>query len=61
MGCIYCDFHGKCSMHDPEYAIDGLGCDDDGNCNCESDPDPGYSCDTYETDDPEDDDEEEDM
>ncbi len=49
MGCIYSDFDGNCTEHDGDID-EGLGCDEDGNCEVESDEDPGQSCNSYESD-----------
>jgi len=54
MGCIYepNGFHsesGKCTLWE-EGGIDLQGCGEDGICVVSDDPDPGYSCDCYESD-----------
>lgn len=48
MSCLYSDFNGLCSLHDPN--LDMNGCDTEGLCLCEEDPDPSYTCDSYESD-----------
>ena len=50
MGCIYSNFEGECSMWDKDHPIDNMGCDDEGFCICGDDPDPSYTCETYESD-----------
>ena len=52
MGCIYSDFHGHCRMwEEDEENVDCMGFDyDTGTCICEEDPDPAYSCESYESD-----------
>ena len=52
MGCIYSNFEGACTIADP--SIDDNGCVENGYCVVEDDPDPSYSCENYETDDPDD-------
>jgi len=49
MGCIYNGFDGKCQMFDPNF--ENHGCDENGTCICEDDPDPSYLCGSYESDD----------
>ena len=58
MGCIYNDREGKCQSWDEEQDkgttfenCDG-GWNINGECVCEDDPDPGYSCAYYESDQP---------
>lgn len=51
MGCIYCsNMDGKCELFDPEHPIDVFGCDEEGNCVVEDDPDPSVSCENYKSD-----------
>lgn len=50
MGCIYENFEGECGMFDGDNSIDNLGCDEEGLCICSEDPDPGYTCESYESD-----------
>ena len=59
MGCIYNDFNGHCQMWDEESKDDMQGCDEEGDCICEEDPDPSYLCEMYESNDPEEDEEDE--
>ena len=53
MGCIYesMGIHtaGACTMY--EEGTEMLGCDSSGNCMVSCDPDPSYTCETYESDD----------
>ena len=51
MGCKFSDFEGKCQNFDEDNPIETPGCDDEGNCICEEDPDPSISCETYESED----------
>lgn len=49
MGCIHEDrMDGKCSLCDSIVGM--LGCDENGHCVVSEDPDPGYSCESYESD-----------
>ena len=49
MGCKYSDFRGECGHFDEDIDQD-LGCDEEGNCVCEDDPEPDNSCSCYESD-----------
>ena len=49
MGCNYSNFDGDCELYD-EDINDGLGCDEDGCCICEDDPNPEVTCGNYESD-----------
>lgn len=47
MTCMYSDFEGKCNLFDP--SIDNnLCCDEEGNCTCEEDEDPGDVCESFD-------------
>lgn len=46
MSCKYSDIDGKCTMYDE--GVEQPGCDDDGTCICQDDPDPTYLCEDYE-------------
>lgn len=48
MGCQQADFDGKCHMWDENIEMNG--CDEHGNCVCDCDPDPSYTCDQYQSD-----------
>lgn len=48
MGCIYSDTDGTCTIH--TQGVDNPGCDENGYCICEDDPNPQESCDNYEPD-----------
>ncbi len=47
MSCKNCNHEGKCELFNPDYE-EGLGCDEEGNCTCEDDPNPEESCSSYE-------------
>ena len=51
--CIYSSWQGLCSMFCEDKVDDGLGCDKQGLCWAEEDPDPNYGCHTFESADPE--------
>lgn len=46
--CIH-NKHGKCQIFDE--ASENPGCDGLGNCICDDDEDPGYTCEDYKGDD----------
>lgn len=48
MGCLYSDFSGLCQLHDPD--IERPGCDENGSCICEHDPELGLLCEDYQSD-----------
>ena len=54
MSCIYSDNNGKCTLYDDvedvgtTYKTCAMGWDENGICCVEDDPDPGYSCESYE-------------
>jgi len=48
MGCIYSNLDGECGLWDEN--IGKPGCDEEGFCTCEEDPDPNVLCDSYESD-----------
>mgnify|MGYP006865015742 CR=1 FL=1 len=50
MGCVYSNWEGECSMFEEGTLCHPTGCDKDGDCWCEENPDPSYSCDSYEFD-----------
>ena len=51
MGCIYNEFGtGKCQLFDEDEGIERAGCDDEGFCICDDDPDPSYLCEDYKSD-----------
>lgn len=56
MGCIYCNYDDICSLCDNETInLNPPGAeyneeDDIWECICYDDPDPGYMCDSYESD-----------
>ncbi len=52
MSCVY-QSNGfndgpDCSLWDD--TIEMNGCDENGYCSCSEDPDPSYTCDSYESD-----------
>lgn len=58
MGCIYNNFSGRCTLSDYEEDEDkkievpvAMGYDDEGYCIVDEDPDPSYSCESYESED----------
>lgn len=53
MGCIYQDYDGLCNMWESGFEMNGI--EGEGICICSDDPDLGHTCETYESDDPEDD------
>ncbi len=53
MGCIYQDYMGLCNMWDEDIEMNGV--EGEGICVCSDDPDPGDTCEVYESDDPEED------
>ena len=55
MGCLYEDSEGVCTLSlDDDGLVDKdniqQGCGDDGICVVSCDPNPGYSCECYESD-----------
>lgn len=48
MGCLYCDFDGKCQFFE-DKDNKPQGCNDDGVCLVDDDPDPSYGCESYES------------
>ena len=48
MECMYSDFDGVCQLFDKDFPIEGYGCDNEGNCICEHDPEPSLMCGNYE-------------
>ena len=51
MSCLYKSNwadSGKCELWDD--TIEMPGCDNEGNCICDNDPDPSYLCGDYESD-----------
>ena len=48
MGCQLSSFDGKCEVWDEGLEQDGV--DVNGNCVCDDDPDPSYTCDQYMSD-----------
>ncbi len=51
MGCIHSNFNGGCTYYDElDPASSPTGCDTQGYCVVEEDPDP--QCDLFEDDDP---------
>ena len=50
--CIYSNWSGECQMFDEEQIDESLGCDEQGYCWAEEDPDPSYSCVVFESADP---------
>lgn len=64
MSCVYCEQgSGKCwwwdAAQDEGTKCESDGCDEEGYCVCDSDPDPSDSCGRYESDGTAGDDEEE--
>ena len=52
MGCKHSNFGGICNMWDEDDTADApAGCDDDGACLVDEDPNPEDSCDSYESED----------
>lgn len=50
MGCIYNNFDGDCQFFDAEDGdTSPEGCDEEGICICEDDPDPVDTCQSYES------------
>ena len=47
MGCIYSNFNGHCQNWCEE--IEMPGCDNEGYCVCEDNPDPNFLCEHYES------------
>lgn len=52
MSCIYSNFNGECQMGQESFVP--MGCKD-GYCVVEDDPDPGFLCEDYQSDDDADD------
>ena len=50
MSCIYNGFDGKCELFDSGFQ--NFGCDENGICVCDEDPDPSYTCESFENIDP---------
>ena len=54
MGCIYedrsLDSAGACTLCDEDDLTNGPEGSENGICVCSDDPDPSYSCDSYESD-----------
>ena len=50
MSCLYSDQEGQCTLYSSSTSSTHLelGCDLDGYCICEDDPDPEYTCEHYE-------------
>lgn len=48
MGCQQNSFDGKCQVWDE--GVENPGCDENGNCVCDCDPDPSYLCGDYQSD-----------
>jgi len=53
--CIYSTWEGECTMFDEGTASfpDGVGWEETGVCVVEDDPDPSYTCQYFESADPE--------
>jgi len=52
MGCIYSDLRdGKCQMWEGDSSLDPEGCDEEGFCIAEDDPDPSW-CQSFESNEP---------
>jgi len=47
MSCAFSDFEGLCELFNPN--IEQNGCDENGNCICEEDPDPSIMCEDYQS------------
>ena len=55
MGCIYGvhgigDDAGMCSLWESDGGVEMPGADENGICCVSDDPDPSYTCDSYESD-----------
>lgn len=46
INCIYSTFNGECILYDGLFEM--LGCDEEGFCICEEDPDPTILCEDFE-------------
>lgn len=49
MTCVYLESCGdKCTLFDENDKRGPLGCDEEGGCCVQGDPDPNFGCDSYE-------------